>query len=113
MDSIIIYIVKCSFKNLEMSNLSQDDDMQAFNYNNVFKSLIKARRFIEMVGKEDGDGVEMVRRVVPKKVVKTLSAKETFHGVPLATYKTINIKKEKAEMIGSSNRFYSITVYKL
>jgi hypothetical protein len=110
---MIFYLVKCSFPKLEISNLTYDDDMQTVTFVHPCSSLLTARRLIETVSKEDGDGVIMLRRVIPKKIVKKIKESETFHSVTLATYKCINLRKEKIEIIGCNNRYYSITAYKI
>lgn len=108
-----IFSVVCSFPKLAISNNSHNDEMSTFLYQNMFTSLLKARRMIETVAKEDGDGCVLFKRSIPKNVWNRLKQGETIHNFPLAIYECVNPKPERLETIGATKRFYSITVYKL
>ena len=99
---------------MEIRNNTGNSAQQAFQYTNMFSSLIGARRMIDLVGKQDGDGVVKIDDFgLPKEVRNKIFAGETYHNVPVAVYKCINLKKETALEIGCEDRYYSITAYKI
>lgn len=82
-------------------------------YQNMFLSLRAARKCVDQIAKEDGDGILEKRRDIPKHVFKTLCGKDTFHNFPLCKWIQRELNPKTAETIGSKERYYVITVYKL
>ena len=101
-----IFCVTSSFPNIV-------DKEDPFVYQHMYKSLLEARRLIHELSLESGGEILEFSRPVAKVIWNKLKEGDSISNFPLAKYVQKNIEGGLARLIGSTEKIYRITAFKL